>query len=243
MGAYYEPVIKIKKDNKEEYYLLGSKYGERYWDWNGLKLMEHGFIFNDYVNTVLSILNDIDNPKELGWLCDYYDGNIINSKKLDNYEELWNKEFDWIQYFNINKKYFEKFKKMRDWGDIDVKAIKNRFNILIPPPKFINNISKGVYLDIDKWIKIVVFASPTLDYQYEEYLVHPIVLLTNSQTEDSGGGDFHLRFALRGSWFLDEIITTYNNEQQKEVEKLYGVKDGTNKIIDEYLATIWIWNG
>ena len=56
MGAYYEATINNERYNTHD---VGC----------GLKLMEHAYIGNPYVETVMSIL--VDNPKELRWVCDY----------------------------------------------------------------------------------------------------------------------------------------------------------------------------
>jgi hypothetical protein len=61
MGAYYEATIEengnLKRFNTHS---INS----------GLKLMEHSYIGNYYVNAVLNLL---DEPKRLSWVCDYTD--------------------------------------------------------------------------------------------------------------------------------------------------------------------------
>jgi len=56
MGAYYQATV-----NK-------TRYGT--WDLGqGAKLMEHSYIGNEYVESVMSLLEN--KPKELRWVCDY----------------------------------------------------------------------------------------------------------------------------------------------------------------------------
>ena len=60
MGAYYQAVINKRK---------------RYSTWtttkDGSKLMEHSYMFNGYVNSVLNMMGD--KPFTLDWLCDYHE--------------------------------------------------------------------------------------------------------------------------------------------------------------------------
>ncbi len=67
MGQYYNPIIlrnyKEKKAVKQWWY--SHDYG------NGLKLMEHSYIGNDFVEEVTKYL--FRNPKEIVWAGDYAD--------------------------------------------------------------------------------------------------------------------------------------------------------------------------
>ena len=62
MGSYYMATIVNNKNEGKMYdtHALG----------NGLKLMEHSYIGNNYVNYVLSLLEGKEN--RLVWLCDYH---------------------------------------------------------------------------------------------------------------------------------------------------------------------------
>jgi hypothetical protein len=54
---------------------------------NGLKLMEHSYIENSYVERIMSMLRE---PGELTWLCDYYEGDGLT---WDNVDEATQGEF------------------------------------------------------------------------------------------------------------------------------------------------------
>ena len=68
MGQYYTPVIK-RNNRFNNYY--SHNYG------NGLKLMEHSYIRNNFVDTVLKEL--YKNPGKLAWVGDYAEPDDVNS--------------------------------------------------------------------------------------------------------------------------------------------------------------------
>ena len=122
MGQYYIPVI--KRANK-----LRRVYSHDF-D-NGLKLTEHSYINNNFVNIVAN--NIVDNPAQLFWCGDYAEESDFVSpfmfKRIYGY--AWNykrnsrttleerdEEFDWSQdwyYINMTKKVYIKMPKPGDW--------------------------------------------------------------------------------------------------------------------------------
>ena len=111
MGQYYMPVI--KRGNK-----LRRVYSHDF-D-NGLKLTEHSYVGNDFVNVVAN--NLVDNPANLYWVGDYAEeADFISESAFKNiYGYAWerktrsrttveepNTEFDWSKdwyYINETKK-------------------------------------------------------------------------------------------------------------------------------------------
>lgn len=75
MGQYYHPAI-LTANGKVKEWASSHDYD------NGLKLMEHSYIGNSFVNVILNRL--IDNPQRLVWAGDYADeekdGETIYSK-------------------------------------------------------------------------------------------------------------------------------------------------------------------
>ena len=110
MGQYYMPVI--KRGNK-----LRRVYSHDFG--NGLKLTEHSYIGNKFVNVVANEI--IDNPAQLYWIGDYAEERDFESPTMFNriYNYAWNrtrgkattienpnKEFDWNKkWYFINKIY------------------------------------------------------------------------------------------------------------------------------------------
>jgi hypothetical protein len=112
MGAYYSGTIEIvNKYDKEKvnYYSfcpLDSK--------NGSKLMEHSYIGNNYVESVLQLLKQ--EPRRLMWVCDYATASDVHEKWLwDNTIEtpypICTKGNRYI--YNIDREVFIDIKKLK----------------------------------------------------------------------------------------------------------------------------------
>lgn len=113
MGQYYMPVI--KRGNK-----LRRVYGHDFG--NGLKLTEHSYISNHFVNVVANEI--VDNPAQLYWVGDYAEMKDFKSESMFNriYNYAWiskrrkettvenpNEKFDWNRdwyFINHTKKQF-----------------------------------------------------------------------------------------------------------------------------------------
>ncbi len=107
MGAYYSATLENKRYNAWQ-----TK--------NGAKLMEHGFVGNNYVENVMFLL--LENPKSLQWLCDYTE----EGKTWDNTKETTLPEDSYplgglylilnhTKKFKIDMKKFICINKLRDF--------------------------------------------------------------------------------------------------------------------------------
>lgn len=67
MGQYYNAVLKDKGGNFHSYYST-----------NGLKLMEHSWFLNDFVNEVCKKI--LNNPSQVAWVGDYAEPNDFEEK-------------------------------------------------------------------------------------------------------------------------------------------------------------------
>lgn len=113
MGQYYMPVIK-RGDKLRRVYSHDFD--------NGLKLTEHSYVGNDFVNVVANDL--VDNPAQLYWCGDYAEIGDFSSESMFKkiYGYAWNRtkhsrttvenpneEFDWSDdwyYVNETKKQY-----------------------------------------------------------------------------------------------------------------------------------------
>lgn len=113
MGQYYMPII--KRGNK-----LRRVYSHDFG--NGLKLTEHSYIGNNFVNVVAN--NLIDDHAQLYWIGDYAEADDFTSESMFRkiYDYAWNRKknsrttiedrnsnFDWSKdwyYINLTKKEF-----------------------------------------------------------------------------------------------------------------------------------------
>ena len=79
MGQYYKPIILTRNDNVKKWWYSHDHD-------NGLKLMEHSYIGNNFVAEVEKYL--FRNPQKLVWAGDYADeeadGNTLYSKCKEN---------------------------------------------------------------------------------------------------------------------------------------------------------------
>ena len=73
MGSYYEATIQREDGTPKRYCTHDVD--------NGLKLMEHSYIGNEYVDRIMSML--IGEPGRLSWVCDYSDEHIWCWDKTD----------------------------------------------------------------------------------------------------------------------------------------------------------------
>lgn len=94
MGAYYEATIGE------------TRYDTHALD-NGLKLMEHSYVENNYCMAIEYML--LDNPQSLVWLCDYHEADDKVSLTWDNTNEEAPKaapdDFGKENYYIINHDY------------------------------------------------------------------------------------------------------------------------------------------
>lgn len=81
MGQYFKPVIIDKKNSKK---VVASLYAHYYN--NGLKLMEHSYVGNNFVNAFTTLINDKDGKYKgypMAWAGDYSDAVVDNKNYYD----------------------------------------------------------------------------------------------------------------------------------------------------------------
>lgn len=82
MGQYFKPVIIDKKDSKK---VVASLHAHEFN--NGLKLMEHSYVGNNFVNTFATLINDEDGKYKgypMVW-CGDYANDVLEGK---NYYDI-----------------------------------------------------------------------------------------------------------------------------------------------------------
>ena len=158
--------------------MCGHKYD------NGIKLMEHSYIENNFVTTFEhSIANK---PTRIVWAGDYADGEKVNS---EFYKELENKsaantddELEGENLFNLCDDIF--------------KEIQPEENLTYY--RWLINMDKKQYVDKNK-----LFTAGDWD-------IHPLPLLV-AEGNGNGGGDYYdtkSDFHLVGTWARDRIMVT-----------------------------------
>jgi len=179
MGQYYKAVL-ISDD--------GVKIAHPHYFNNGLKLMEHSWIGNDFVNAVLK---HVDNtPTRIAWIGDYADG-------------LESQEYCFADGYVNDRDEFMKFYKYA-WGDEKINMIDYSFGSYMLDERhadcYIVNLTRNSYIDMEKYV-----AKNAKD----GWCVNPLPLLT-AVGNGRGCGDYRGEDACNsvGSWAFDKIYVT-----------------------------------
>ena len=169
MGQYYTPVLKDKNNKFKAFY--SHDYD------NGLKLMEHSYVRNNFVNAVCNQL--FKEPHNVCWLGDYAEiEEIMQTGWFDTEEEAS------AHYNNV-------------WGDdcgnvCFIKPTDENQQFDWNGDYYLINHTKKVFLEIPK-------------PKQGEWIVHPLPLLT-AISNGRGGGDYRdINVERTGEWWGDLI--------------------------------------
>ena len=194
MGQYYMPAI-IDKINQ-----VKTLYAHDF-D-NGLKLTEHSWIGNYFVNAVISLI--YKNPRKVAWIGDYSDDQLGDAyeKKIQRddfmryYEMVWNQESNQLP----RGKFTERDTTILEHDTVNMYIVNN---------------SMQQYIDIGKYIK---------NNTYDGWCVNPLPILT-ACGNGRGGGDYRgINSDMVGSWAFDLIeYTDTVPESYKEIN--YNFRD------------------
>ena len=170
MGQYYYPTI-LREKNKRFY---SEEFYSHDYD-NGLKLTEHSYCGNHFVETVMAQL--LNKPGRLAWLGDYCEKGdfailnpglpkIIEKRFYEHYKCFTLPEYDYC-----TGKHVRHYNKPEE--------VKERQG------RFILNHDKKCYIDMVEYEKNNLTCAEDSDWHF-----HPIPLLT-AVGNGRGGGDFH----------------------------------------------------
>jgi hypothetical protein len=201
MGQYYNSVLKDEIGTIANYYNFG------------LKLMEHSYFFNKYVNSVCKKL--VNSPHYVAWVGDYAEEEDYQDREnADTLREMVN--------YRQNYEGTKLLSQSAPWNYMG--------HLLV-------NHSKKQFIDLDDY-----YRNSVLHYgkeRKEEYVIHPLPLLT-AVGNGKGGGDYYGDKAINkedvGLWAGDLIeIVKYNEEYKWNYEtKQYEYK-GYKNITDDVL--------
>lgn len=194
MGQYYMPLLMGK--DKQAFRFYSHDYS------NGLKLMEHSWVGNCFVNAVLSKLDDT--PMRVAWMGDYADS--------DERTEFSN---GFIKSHNSFMYYYRKA-----WGDKSrVPAIRDAEQYPLNQDTtdcYLVNLTQNCYIDMQQYIQ---------ENNYDGWIINPLPLLT-CIGNGGGGGDYFSDVGQDdvGTWAFDEIYVT-GNKPVDMTEKHYNFKE------------------
>ena len=179
MGQYYTPIIKRNNGTFATFY--SHDYA------NGLKLMEHSYVGNIFVDTVAKQL--YNNPSRLAWIGDYAESDDnFNGSDLSVFIKESQEEARELKH---------RRKPMPTNGDF----LEN---------KFIVNVSKNEYIDMNKYAQ-----EAPLD-RWIETPIHPLPILT-AVGNGRGGGDYHGEDSMVGYWAGDTIVVSDNKPSGTDI--------------------------
>lgn len=156
--------------------------GPNSWGYNfsGLKLMEHSWLNNDFVNGVLEAI--WDKPAWVAWVGDYADD-------IDDFDEYYTEDVYKIL-----------------WGGSETRELPFAEVPTIHEAGFIVNHDKRQYIDLYRYAKAAGFL-PNWD-EDRTWAIHPLPLLTVIGN-GRGGGDYHgINMNMVGSWSMDLLEFT-----------------------------------
>ena len=205
MGQYYHAVM--TQGNKttvfnnrtalvtEQDKIEGKR--DSYYNYHGLKIMEHSWLRNDLVNGVAKRL--LNKKGRVVWVGDYSDEGIFKSSDGTEtpltLEELYHAGVS----TGLDKDGYQTYEGKLPDNVKFMKLVRYNPNFSMEH-KFLINLTKKEYIHLDEYI------SRSMDK--DGWCVHPLPLLT-STGGDRGGGDYHSSFIdshLVGYWAYDELI-------------------------------------
>lgn len=198
MGQYYKAVL-IHADGTINT-LNPHKYE------NGMKLLEHSYVGNNFVNTVLTQI--WHNPTCIAWIGDYSD-----SREGDPYESIFSKDV----FMNIYNTVWK--------GERDIRPDPRALLTIKNCRRYFVNHTKKVYIDMKEYVKQNKWheegeyfvrckngSRRKRKYSYD-MAINPLPLLT-ACGNGRGGGDYHEGnpdYDKVGLWAFDIIEFTGHN--------------------------------
>jgi hypothetical protein len=147
---------------------------------SGLKLMEHSWLENDFVNGVLESI--WENPCNVAWVGDYaYDDSDFDERYTkDTYETVWGEGQD---------------ERERPFDEVPTTHRDG----------YILNLDKGVYIDLRRYASVAGFKPK---WSEDTWTIQPLPLLTCIGNGRGGGDYWGTCMDMVGSWAMDRIEFT-----------------------------------
>lgn len=252
MGQYYKPIILGKNRKTIKGFFYSHHYG------NGLKLMEHSYLRNNFVGAVVAYLKQVGGAN-LVWAGDYADPEPYTlTKKLTREQAMpiWQKKVaEGTTLLSFEKFYASKDRdlfvdtkddaeclyslagsKENEKGKV-IRRQKPEITVdvhEIDDTRYIINTNKKQYIDL--WM-VEGIDTP----------LHPLPLLT-AEGNGRGGGDYEgTNMKLVGSWARDfikvagndwDLVKSLKEQNYKEISPLfvenYTLGRSLNLIIEGY---------
>ena len=187
MGHYYQPIIIYPDGSTASFY--SHSFG------CGLKLMEHSWIGNDFVNAIYSKI--LNKPKKVAWIGDY---------SKNDYESCGENYAKHLPFEEFMKYYMDVWGEHKKEESISPSNFENAdLNIVNHKTKnmYLINHNTKEYLDLGLYIDRCTVKGGN----WSGYCVNPLPLLT-ACGNGRGGGDFrnstsNIGYENVGLWAFD----------------------------------------
>lgn len=212
MGQYYIPILLSEQGGKT----VGCFYSHDY-D-NGLKLMEHSYLRNEFVNAVIAKALSIPKPVTFVWLGDYAELNddvlplkahraFDPANNVGGYHRDYVRMFDKIKRVEIGMLY----KIMPDEPDV-VDKLPYANDVIFYDFLTHQKLSLREYRkNVIAYRESSGFDPEKAGYEIDELIAHPLPILT-SLGNGKGGGDYAgTNMPWVGAWALHPIGVVYNS--------------------------------
>ena len=213
MGQYYMPYLKDRDGGERKFcpqnaiyktlkgtdedFGYGTANGRPsdYYDYfSGLKLMEHSWLENDFVNGVLDEI--WDRPCQVAWVGDYatdpedFDGRYTETV----YQAVWGED-------GLPEGRFGQMPEAHRDG-------------------YLVNVTRGQYIDLAEYAEAATYKPKWS--KDGGWCIHPLPLLT-AIGNGRGGGDYHgAHMEMVGLWAMDELMYTQDQSAIDGLEHLRG---------------------
>ena len=196
MGQYYYPVILTAKGGK----VIASFYSHSF-DHNGLKLTEHSYCGNAFVESVIAKAMAQLKPFTLAWVGDYADYEEDLVRRPDDGSGR-----DYYTLFRRAYRATENSKTRVGPDDDDIKTyLVDAGNVVIYDLITHEKLSVRRYRDHVIARRKAHGTRPSWVDDDDDFILHPLPLLT-CIGNGKGGGDYHGTFMERiGSWALHPL--------------------------------------
>lgn len=207
MGQYYTPILFTTTGGRAI-----ASFSSYDYDDNGAKLMEHSYLRNNLVASVVAFMMSKDSPSTVVWLGDYaeLEDDVLPLKDHYAFRSENNKCFsnrDYVKIFNKAKGVEERRSHIIYPNNESVKE-----NLPLAGDVIFYNHMTRQKLSLREYRKNVIahralsgFDASKTGYSIYHFIVHPLPLLT-SLGNGKGGGDYHgLNMEWVGAWALHAI--------------------------------------
>lgn len=195
MGQYYKPVSldKLKEKDKNETWLYTHQFGHQ-----GLKIMEHSYLQNDFMQAVEVLLTPFGPwyKHHIVWAGDYADSESERKQE------------------GLNSLDVEESGNIYDMADEDrglepiapyiIQQIKDENKIDLDEYRYIVNHDEKLFVDKQH---VKAYKASWMDEGEEGWKIHPLSLLV-AEGNGRGGGDYYegsSDYELVGSWARQSI--------------------------------------